>query len=464
MFKTLFLSFFLLIISLHGDNQTDTVSPVYPPNAVPFVVSIELADFSLPLGIQSYVYAIFDGKWILLSGRTNGLHGFDPSGDFPPSSQNTVVYVVDPSNGVSWQRSLLDPSLGLSQQQIDCLSATSCEANQVGNTLYVVGGYGVDTPTGTFGTKSTLTAIDLPSFTQWVMQSGSAAPKKPIRTISHPLLQVTGGYMGQGKGHLLTLLIFGQNFDGDYSPSSNGNYTQQVRSFRILDNGKSLYIEPKIAKGQNPNYRRRDLNVVPILQKKGGQLQSAFVAYAGVFTLSGGAWTVPVTISQDGNSNMSLDPNAFQQAMNQYICPNFGLYSVKSNEMYTVLPGGISYGFFENGVFETDSELPFINQVTTIKIDSKGQFSQYIMENQYPLILSTFSNPGNPLLFGAGAQFFASGNLPAFDNGVLQLDKLNGRILVGYIVGGIQSTLPNTNTSSDSAASPYIFSVYLQPR
>ena len=47
---------------------------------------------------------------------------------------------------------------------------------------------------------------------------------------------------------------------------------------------------------------------------------------------------------------------------------------------------------------------------------------------------------------------------------MLNYDEL-GRapVAVGYIVGGIQSTLPNTNTTSDSAASPYVFTVTLVP-
>ena len=101
-------------------------------------------------------------------------------------------------------------------------------------------------------------------------------------------------------------------------------------------------------------------------------------------------------------------------------------------------------------------------------------YSQCLMNGGYPVILSTASNPGNPLLFGAGATFIPAAGLPAYTNGVLKLDALQPAatasghhltksVLVGYIVGGIQSTLPNTNQESDSAASPYIFSVTLTP-
>ena len=83
--------------------------------------------------------------------------------------------------------------------------------------------------------------------------------------------------------------------------------------------------------------------------------------------------------------------------MNNFACPVLELHSSQNNTSYTVLMGGISYGFFNDGTFETDSELPFINQVTTIKRDSNGVYSQYLMTGAYPVILSTNSNPGNVL-------------------------------------------------------------------
>ena len=150
--------------------------------------------------------------------------------------------------------------------------------------------------------------------------------------------------------------------------------------------------------------------------------------------------------------------------MNNFACPTLELYSAKSGNFYTVLMGGISYGFFQGGAFDTDTELPFINQVTTIQRDSNGMFSQCLMDGTYPVIQSTGSNPGNTLLFGAGATFIPAEGLHSYPNGVLNYDELErGPVVVGYIVGGIQSTLPNTNTSSDTAASPYVFTVTLAP-
>src|SRR5260221_14655940 len=81
-----------------AQNQTATLSPILSSNAVPFSIQIEPAGFSLPSGLQSFVLGIHDGKWLLLAGRINGLHGFNNTNDtFPANTQNTTVFVVDPN-------------------------------------------------------------------------------------------------------------------------------------------------------------------------------------------------------------------------------------------------------------------------------------------------------------------------------------------------------------------------------
>jgi hypothetical protein len=445
-----------------ADNQTPTVSLVYPEDSLPFTLKLETANFTLPNGLQAYASAIYKGKWIFVAGRTNGLHGFDNvANNFSPIFQNTTVYVVDPDSKKTQGRSLIGS--GLSQSQIDNLSVVAPEFFQKKGTLYVVGGYGVDTATGQMGTKPTLTALDLEKLVQWV-EHGRPSIKSAVRQISRPIFQVTGGALFQKDDKSPFLLILGQNFSGFYRGSSNGIYTEQIRTFYLKDDGEHMSVShDKISPITYPDYRRRDLNVVPILHNK----KSAYVAFAGVFTLTNGVWTVPITIFPDGSSvePAPSDPSTFKQAMNQYNCAAFGLYSKCSNNMYVVFPGGMSYGFFSGGVFTTNAEVPFINQITTIKIDKDNVFTQYLMNNEYPYIISPDVNPGNQLLFGSGAVFFPKEDIPLFKNGVIQLDKLpKKKIVIGHIVGGIMSTLPNTSSEADSTASPYIFKVILVPK
>ena len=143
--------------------------------------------------------------------------------------------------------------MGLTQRQIDLLSVTSPQAYQVDATLYMTGGYGVDTATGQFSTKDALTAIYVPGLMRWVEEV--VASERPRSTSADLRSDIPGdgGYIVQAE-QSVTLLIFGQNFAGFYVPSSNGVYTQQVRRFRIEDDG-----------GLCRSLRRRPLRPTPII-------------------------------------------------------------------------------------------------------------------------------------------------------------------------------------------------------
>jgi hypothetical protein len=444
-----------------ADDQTDTLSPVQSSAGVPFTIQIDQAAFSLPAGLQSFVVGVSGGKWLLLAGRINGLHGFDNSdNNFPANSQNSMVFVVDPVQQTVATRPLDDLQSGLTQEQIDLLSVTGAQSFQSGRMLYMAGGFGVDTAGSSFTTKAALSAIDVPGLMHWVTNpaNGETAAQY-IRQIFDPLLQVAGGAMVESsRGR--ALLVFGQNFAGG-NVFANGDYSGQVRRFRIIDNGTQLSVIAKKPRPENAAFMRGNLNVVPAIARG----RRSFVALSGVFTPTNGVWTVPVDIKRNGRATMA-DPagaNTFKQSMNNFVCPTFVLYSAKERASYTLLMGGISLGFLAGNAFQTDPQLPFINQVTAIRRDRRG-FVQHLMDGEYPVIPSTGSNPGNTLLFGAGAAFIPADGLPRYANGVLKLDSLgSGPVLAGYIVGGVMSTLPNTNTTSDSAASPFIFAVTLSP-
>ncbi len=492
--------------SLLGDNQTPDVSPVITNGQLPFRVRIELADFSLPNGLQSYVVGTYQGQWLLLAGRTNGLHGFNNSpNNFPPETQNYRIYVVDVKKKKVYSRSLNSPDAGLTQDQVDSLAVTASQFHQSGKTLYLIGGYGFKNSVNNFVTFDLLTTLDIPGVIRWVKKGRPGETlAQHIQQISNPVFQITGGDLFKLEKKAPFLLVFGNDFEGAYGFGGTQVYSEQIRRFNILNQGRhharkhqtnneELSVEVKSPKPPlpDPNYRRRDLNTVPVMLTHHQQdlllgrtlsascncgcphalaqarLVPGVVAYGGVFTPTVGAWTVPVYIDAKGNSLMPdpSDPITFKQAMNNYVCANLGLFSEKRKEMYTVFCGGITYGFFQDGVFQTDPDLPFTNQVTTIKIDRQGHYTQYLLDTAYPLIRSTQSNRGNPLLFGADALFISSEKVKEiqYSNKVLMLDKIRKPTLVGYIVGGIQSTLAETQTESDSDASAYIFKVIVEP-
>lgn len=448
-------------------NQTDDLSPILSQDALHFTINIEQANFQLPPeGLQTFAVGIDKGEWLLVSGRTNGLHGFgDGTDNLPARFQNTRAYVVNPKNGTTISRSFYDPSSGLTQEQIDAISATAVQFYQAGTTLYINGGYGVDTQTGQFSTKPTLSAIDIPGLIHWVKNGEIKKPAaKYIRQTSHPLLQVTGGVLFQANPHSPFLLIFGQNFDGFYTDNSSGIYTEQVRPFQVIDDGNILYVQQGNQLKKNPDYHRRDLNVIPIIQES---THFSFIALSGVFTKDEGVYTVPVFIDAEGKAFMPdpTNPNTFKQGMNNYFCAYTNLYSKKSNKNHILLYGGFSYLFLDNGSIQADPEIPFINTVSAIVVDGERNVSQYLMDNQYPTIIADFGQPPNQsLIFGVGARFIPAENVPLFPNDIISYDELGSSTLLGYIVGGIDSIARNTVSSSQSAASPYIFTVTLQKR
>lgn len=466
--KGLFLFIISITTSLLADNQTPTVDIPSSDEELPFRLSIELADFALPVGFQSGVVATYDGKWVLISGLTSGLHGF--------KSPNTSVYVVDPIKGKVYYRSLMSRKSGLSQDEIDSLSMSSPQFYQTENTLYISGGYGFRNSIQDFTTFNTLSAINLPKLIKWVTRKDCVyMPRRTIRQIYDPVFKITAGSMIQVNKKEPTLLIYGQDFEGAFPIVDNNfsqSYPKQISRFYIKDDGISLGIEllePLPAIPELP-FRRRDINVIPILGKQSGKLRLGLAVLAAGFTETNGAWTVPVSVAPNGTPFMPNpeDPNVFKQGMNTYICPKLGMYSKKSGEMFNVLFGGITFGFFTGpnlDIFATDSNFPFTNQVTTIRVDKAGLFKQFFMKGQeYPVIRSTGQNPGNPLLFGTGAFFVHSFSTPKLViPRIVDFDKLKEPTVVGYIIGGLQSTLPHTTQPGDSSASSYIFKVTVIP-
>ena len=463
----------VLVTAVHAQNQTDTVSPIDLSGPTDYHISLHEYDFGgadIP-GLHSFASGIVDGKWVILSGRTNGIHDINQAGtgSFPAESENRDVWVIDPVAKQSWHRSLgdptgrgFDPNSGLSPYQIVSLSATNNEFEQVGNTLYVAGGYGLNT-SGQFETFNQLAAIDLPGLANWVI-TGSGKASTSIRQINSAVTSVTGGEMYLMNGR--TNLVFGQDFDGPYSPRSDGAYTRQVRSFNIVDNGVSLSISGVTQTTPADDYRRRDLNVFPTVHPNGlGGFDEGLVALSGVFTNTFGAWTVPVVVDGQGNPSMAdrAAESTFKQGFNNYHSAKLGLYSESENQMSEVLFGGISFQTLDptSGQVITDSNLPFVNDITAIKIDSQGAFSQQHL-GFFPTIEDA---DGNAWRFGTNAEFFPAPGLPTFPNGVIRTDQLTGPTVLGYIFGGIMSNAPNTRgvPGAVSAASFRIFEVDYAP-
>ena len=461
-------------------DQTPTFSQVtnWSGNYDLTFAEYDMGSASVPT-LQSFASGIYDGQWVLIAGRTNGLHGFSDDGlaNFPPRYQNTDVWVIDPASKETWSRSLDDGTTGLTSSEIDSLSSTNTESYQDGNTLYIVGGYVYSRAINNFTTYNALSAIDLPTLVDWVKGTDATLHTNTILQVAGEessdssydggFFQVTGG--GLEKIGDRYQLIFGQKFEGPYAHGSTTFqvYTSQIRSFDIdydFTNGTLSYSNVDIApSGGDPSrFRRRDLNVFPILSPdgQGGTTQNT-VALAGVFYNGVGVWTVPVEIGYDGiptTENPTTEPDVFRQAMNQYESGKIGLYSESSGEMTQVLLGGISANTFDPATEQLtyDENNGFHRQITAVLRDASGSYQQqYITE--FPDI---YDGNGKLLYFGANARFFPAPDVPLLTDDIIDLDLLTTETVVGYMFGGIAADQPNFG---NTVASSIIFEVTYTP-
>jgi hypothetical protein len=132
--------------------------------------------------------------------------------------------------------------------------------------------------------------------------------------------------------------------------------------------------------------------------------------------------------------------------------------------MHEVLFGGISLQHLNTSTMqaETDNNLPFINDITSVVIDAAGNFSQHWL-GEFPVINDL---EGKRLRFGANAEFFLAEGIDTFQNGVIKFDELNGPTTLGYIYGGIIANGPHTRSGdppATSSASNIVFRVVYAP-
>ena len=81
--KVIFLAFFTCLIFNNVFAQFGTMPP--------FTVQIEPV-ITTPLpALHSFAFAQSGNKWLIIGGRTNGLHGLNSSSGFPPEYKNDVV-------------------------------------------------------------------------------------------------------------------------------------------------------------------------------------------------------------------------------------------------------------------------------------------------------------------------------------------------------------------------------------
>lgn len=414
-----------------------------------FDVSIEETTLTDAPGLHSFVVGQHQGKWLLIGGRTDGLHQRQPFAAFLASENNLMAYVIDPVNLQHWSVSLSSLPTPLFEQ----LQSTNMEFVQRDTVLYIVGGYGYSATANDHITHGRLTAVNIPTLMTMIINDGNISGQ--FRSVADVNMAVTGGYLGLLNDTFY--LVCGQYFEGRYNPMGPNQgpgfvqeYTEAIRKFNVVDDGSTLSITNYSETVDAANLHRRDYNMVAQIFPNEDE---GFTVFSGVFQPTVDLpWHNTVDVTASGYTVN----NNFDQILNQYHSSNLPIYDALNNEMHTVFFGGMSRYRYDTstGNLIDDENVPFVKTISLVTRHSNGNMDETQLELQMPSFL------------GSGAEFIPLEGVPYLNTDILDLNALpeGQSTLVGYIYGGIESSAENIffiNTGTQSWASGRLFKVFI---
>lgn len=412
----------------------------------PFDIRLETVEINEFPALQSFAYASWEGKWLLLGGRKDGLHRRQPWASFNEEGQNDQLYVVDPLTKQVWKQSLQQLPAGIREQ----LQSTNMEFYQIENTLVLTGGYGYSKTIDNHATFPYLTIVHVEQLVTAILK------KQPIASafvqIRDERMAITGGRLGKLGDTLI--LVGGQRFDGMYNPMGPDHgpgfeqvYSNEIRKFRIAYENNLPVITDYHAIRDTINLHRRDYNLVPQVFQ---QTEAGYTVFSGVFQYDK---DLPYTNFVDINNGHYRVNNDFQQKLSHYHSAVLPLYDETTGNMHTLFFGGIArYYPDQNGNIIANDEVPFtktISMVTRKNEDSK--------ESYLPVQMPGYLGAAAEFIFAPGISLYREGIAAAAD--ITHAEKL-----IGYITGGINSSEKNifwTNNGKESKAENKIIKVFL---
>jgi hypothetical protein len=193
----------------------------------------------------------------------------------------------------------------------------------------------------------------------------------------------------------------------------------------------------------------------------------------------------PIYLTPSTNTNcaagaFNLGPDdTSSQWLGQYDGAVVPLYSETRNAMYTTFFGGISQYYWDTSSrmlkrdaidFSKDPPvdgLPFINSISTLRVGGAGNGDFLHVDEQFPprhreplCTVPDETSVRAPYL-GANSWFVMANGAPARSE-VFLLDRIRTPTDIGYIFGGIASTLPYPGNAT--CASDVVYAVKVDPR
>lgn len=393
-------------------------------------------------GLQSFAHSSWEGEWLLLAGRTDGLHQRQPFAAFDQAGQNGSLYVTDPATDSVWQQDLSS----LPQPVQEQFRGTNLNFWQEDSFLVLVGGYGYQASANDHLTSWLLTVVNVPGAIDAIKSGQSLTPH--VHYVQNEFFAVTGGHLAMLDSTYY--LVGGHRFDGRYNPMGHPSYvqtyTEAIRKFWWADNAGQLIWGIDTAISDPVHLHRRDYNLLPQVLADGS---SGLTIFSGVFQVG---VDLPFLSLVDIRPNSHSVVNGFEQYLNHYHSAKVALYDSVANEMHNLFFGGMSQYFLDpNEQLIQDDNVPFVTTIGRVRRMADGSWIEDKLGDL-------------PARLGAGAEFLPHPDL-ATESTILRLDQLAAdSVLLGWIVGGIESSADNvfwSNTGAQSWASAQVLEVWL---
>jgi hypothetical protein len=389
-----------------------------------FTVSVSPSLITAAPALHSGAFAEWNGKWIFIGGRTDGLHNFQAGQGFDAFSRNDSVFVVDPVNNIYASASLSTLPLWM----YEAVCSSNMEFYREDSMLYMTGGYGRNDSMATKITFPRLTAINLNELINDVLSN--TAVNSSFRQIIDTNFAIAGGHLE--KIDSTYCLVFGHRFDGLYDETVGSvlfvqHYSNQIRKFTINDNGTNLSINNFQTVTDTNNFHRRDYNLVPQIYPTG---DFGFTAFGGVFQKFA---TLPFLSPIDIYADSTRINYTFNQNLDQYETACMPVFDSTNNFMHTIFFGGMSLYTYDTSTqaLVQDTLIPFVKTISKVSRDGAGNLTEYSLPVQMPSLI------------GTDAHFIPDHSNALYHNSIINLNSLTGNTHVGWIVGGIESDESN---------------------
>lgn len=397
-------------------------------------------------GIHSFAHAQYEGKWLLIGGRRDGIHPRQPFNAFPSSQNNTDIYLVSPTSNESWKASVDQLPTSLKEQ----LQATNFQYYQDGEMLILIGGYAYSASEGDHITFPHLIVVDIPGLVDAILNEGDISPH--FQQLSSDNFAVTGGQMGKIDDTFF--LIGGHRFDGRYNPMNHPTfiqtYTNSIRKFILMESNGTWSVENYEEIVDPIHLHRRDYNLLPQIFSDGS---FGYTISSGVFQINQDLpFLYPVHIKSSGHEAIS----GFNQYLSNYHSAHAGMYNAFDNSMHHLFFGGISQYYYNGDVMVQDDLVPFVKTISHLSMDANSVLNEENLSIDMPEYL------------GASAEFIYNEDLPTAAPDIVDLSQITtDTFLLGYIVGGIKSEALNPfsfNSPGQTMANNIAYRVILMKR